>query len=924
MTNSSLKTAGQQPAANVEGKAFRISIGESRNSEYWKVEAWTWPQLTAKLSQCKRTRETFAEYQTMSKDTRGKVKDVGGFVGGALKENGKRGNAFMADRCVVALDIDEGGADTLETVREALGNCAWCAYTTHSHSSAAPRYRVVVPLLEPVTCEEYEPLARRLAEWIGIDGIDKASYVLAQLMYWPSAPKDGAFDYQEGQGEWLDGREVLRTTYKNWKDATEWPRSQQEQEAGETLRPRGGKRADPRTQPGLHGAFCRVYSVYDVIYNLLPGVYAATASPERFTFCSSETGTTGGLIIYDNGLFAKNYHNSNKTVGARLVDAFQLFVAHKFGGDTDETFRQMYDFCRTDRDMTPVWAEFSRECETLRPTAREVFADDVAEVAARDGEHPDEKTPAEGRERPQGEPAARPMMTAEDSKAYNQLQSTARALRQGWTLKDKRVRHMLGDLQQMTRGGERTAWDEWQQQMSQSAAETIAEIGEAPEVIRTKWRLGNVTYKGGAGPRVRAFGGVEFAPANVTIICAATSNGKTSFLINAALDYVNTDILGQKCLYISCEETKKQLLQRVLSTWLPIPSTDDGAERDERGKVIGLCFKTGQRAGAIKAAIKGELTCYGYNAGKNDYGEDLNPFSYDFDRLASRIRAGIDDYVTEVWPYLDFVNTSASTEDIVECVRRYKAKCEEEHQPLGVVFIDYVQVMTSDAASENRTNELKAICAALHNCALETGLPIVVAAQLNRDAVTKGIDEVTTSNLGESVDIERIAHNLYFLWLTYKTKRDMYIYWKEAQEATKATATKAAKPYRPAHWEWKRNSFGATVAGDRARRLFFRLGNDLVLKDGYMYVEQLKARDSQPGGWALYPFDGERRLIGPMDTEAMLLRNQDLVEDETPTAWAEKTEAFEAGARGDTETTTTPKEMDEGKYTTEYLANVKY
>jgi len=41
------------------------------------------------------------------------------------------------------------------------------------------------------------------------------------------------------------------------------------------------------------------------------------------------------------------------------------------------------------------------------------------------------------------------------------------------------------------------------------------------------------------------------------------------------------------------------------------------------------------------------------------------------------------------------------------------------------------------------------------------------------------------------------------------------------------------------------------------------------LKRGYLYVEQMKARDGKTEGWGLFPFDGERGYIGPIDTAAM-------------------------------------------------------
>ena len=42
------------------------------------------------------------------------------------------------------------------------------------------------------------------------------------------------------------------------------------------------------------------------------------------------------------------------------------------------------------------------------------------------------------------------------------------------------------------------------------------------------------------------------------------------------------------------------------------------------------------------------------------------------------------------------------------------------------------------------------------------------------------------------------------------------------------------------------------------------------LKMGYLYVEQMKARDGRSDGWGLFPFDGERGFIGNNDINEMM------------------------------------------------------
>ena len=41
--------------------------------------------------------------------------------------------------------------------------CAYAVYSTRKHEGAAPRLRIILPLDEPCTADEYEPIARKAA-----------------------------------------------------------------------------------------------------------------------------------------------------------------------------------------------------------------------------------------------------------------------------------------------------------------------------------------------------------------------------------------------------------------------------------------------------------------------------------------------------------------------------------------------------------------------------------------------------------------------------------------------------------------------------------------------------------------------------------------------------------------------------------------
>lgn len=387
---------------------------------------------------------------------------------------------------------------------------------------------------------------------------------------------------------------------------------------------------------------------------------------------------------------------------------------------------------------------------------------------------------------------------------------------------------------------------EWDAQINRPFDEKLEMIRNVPNALKSDWELGNLNKFG----QFIHYEDIEFTPANIEIFCAATSHGKTAFLINSALTCVKK-FPNKTFIYVACEENERQLLSRVLNTFINIDTTDDGRN---------VTFIRKTRRSAIKAAISGKDTCYKYNDADRPLNERI-----DFIPLRNRINGEIERYRKEVEPRLKFVNVAGSVEAIVDCIRWTVEKYEEEGREIGGVFLDYVQMLTSEAGGNDRTGEMKSICKALHDCALDTELPIVMAAQLNRDVAARGIDVATVSNLGESSEIEKIVHNLYYVWQVDRTKTDLYIGWtkpKRERFDSKGVYHPAEPPRRT--WKWN-------TAGDRANRIFAtdELTNERILKRGYMYVEQLKARDGQSDGWGMFPFDGESGKIGRLDVNMM-------------------------------------------------------
>lgn len=328
-----------------------IAVAHSRVAKKWKNRKMSWTDLVNICRDTKRTGETVAEYARMSRDEQGVIKDIGGFVGGYLT-GGTRKTANVAYRSVATLDLDYATPDVWDDFTSMFSFAAMI-YSTHKHTPEKPRYRLVLPFSRKVKPDEYEPVCRRLAEIIGIDMFDTTTYQLARLFYWPSTSKDGEYYFQSQDGALCDVDAIL-ASYHDYHDVSSWPVSNRE---GELLVHEMKKAGDPLDKPGLIGAFCRCYTIEDVIEAFLGDVYESTALPGRYTYTKGHV--AGGLVCYDHK-FAYSHHDTDPA-SRQLCNAFDLCRIHLFGEydegsrETDITKRPSYlkmqDYAAADRNV---------------------------------------------------------------------------------------------------------------------------------------------------------------------------------------------------------------------------------------------------------------------------------------------------------------------------------------------------------------------------------------------------------------------------------------------------------------------------------------------------------------------------------------------------------------------------------------------
>lgn len=299
---------------------MKIAVGNSRMDKKWKNRDISWEDLCQRVSSTIRTTETVEEYRKLKKGAQDNIKDVGGFVGGQLRE-GRRKNGMVLCRSMLTLDMDYGEPGIWDEI-DLLHDFRCCVYSTHKHTPEHPRLRMIIPLARDITEEEYPAVARMVAKEIGIDLFDDTTYEACRLMYWPSTSANGEFFYKTKDGHPLDPDAYL-AKYADWHDASTWPVSSRQSEA---VRRSITQQADPLGKPGIVGAFCRAYTIEEAIETFLSDVYEPSSMNGRYDYIPADS--AAGVVVYD-GKFAYSHHATDPVCG-KLLNAFDLVRLHKF------------------------------------------------------------------------------------------------------------------------------------------------------------------------------------------------------------------------------------------------------------------------------------------------------------------------------------------------------------------------------------------------------------------------------------------------------------------------------------------------------------------------------------------------------------------------------------------------------------------
>lgn len=136
-----------------------------------------------------------------------------------------------------------------------------------------------------------------------------------------------------------------------------------------------------------------------------------------------------------------------------------------------------------------------------------------------------------------------------------------------------------------------------------------------------------------------------------------------------------------------------------------------------------------------------------------------------------KVRTGrLDD---EDWPRLThalgklndapiFIDESAALNSLE--LRARARRLYRQHGELGLIIVDYLQLMSASSRSENRTAEISEISRSLKALAKELQVPVIALSQLNRSLEQRPNKRPVMSDLRESGAIEQDADVILFIY----------------------------------------------------------------------------------------------------------------------------------------------------------------
>jgi len=218
-----------------------------------------------------------------------------------------------------------------------------------------------------------------------------------------------------------------------------------------------------------------------------------------------------------------------------------------------------------------------------------------------------------------------------------------------------------------------------------------------------------------------------FTPGAITLIAGRPSHGKTSFMLNLLLNM--TDLYPEETFYFfTYEEPVKNLSVKLLNTLI--------------GETFSHYFKSVKDLARptnyefIKAYIRSGRA-------------DIEAIEEGHKKLRGLIDQG----------RIKLIDRNYSVEELNSLLG-----LQSKQEKIGAVFIDYIQRMRTAKGTQDKRTEIAHISDQILQTAKETGLPIILGAQINRSSTANEGNKPRLENLKEAGNLEEDANTVLSIY----------------------------------------------------------------------------------------------------------------------------------------------------------------
>lgn len=297
------------------------------------ITSWSPSATNARMKKCDSSLEDFMNIFNPDNVRERDTKDGLNYIAGQLLDYTKpRGKGNVVDRCAVVLDCDDtdtAGVEALCEAMEALGVRS-IVHSTYSSTPEHPRVRVVIPLDTVVVPGDYVNLCRALMNHLNMVQWDESCAQAERIMYAPAKPHGGDYWAISTEGPLMNGQEWLKAHA---------PAPERKTRTSKGNIAKRDRKRKPENDPGIQGAFNRVYSIEDAIETFdLP---YEPCREDRWTHYGAHA--EGGLRLVEGrpDLCISEHANTDPAHfvdgngSVRALSAFELCAVHLYGEDDD-------------------------------------------------------------------------------------------------------------------------------------------------------------------------------------------------------------------------------------------------------------------------------------------------------------------------------------------------------------------------------------------------------------------------------------------------------------------------------------------------------------------------------------------------------------------------------------------------------------